>query len=135
PLLGGREVPAAGLSGSGRDGLGRPLARFLRALHAPSVARALATHRLPEDPNARADMQRRVPRTRHQLAEVERLGLWSPDPAVAGWLEEAEGLGPAPVEVVVHGDLHVRHLLVDDAGSLTGIIDWGDVCRGCRSID
>jgi aminoglycoside phosphotransferase (APT) family kinase protein len=145
PLLGGREVAAAGLSDSGRNRLARPLAMFLRALHAPSVAQALAGHRLPEDPHARADMSRRVARTRRQLAEVERLGLWTPDPAVAGWLEEAEALGPAPVEVVVHGDLHFRHLLVPEAplkapdqsesGSLTGIIDWGDVCRGCRSID
>ena len=29
----------------------------------------------------------------------------------------------------------MRHLLVDAAGALTGVIDWGDVCRGDPSID
>ena len=33
-----------------------------------------------------------------------------------------------------HGDLHVRHLLVR-AGALTGVIDWGDVCRGDPAVD
>jgi aminoglycoside phosphotransferase (APT) family kinase protein len=31
---------------------------------------------------------------------------------------------------LAHGDLHVRHLLVDEAGALAGVIDWGEVCRG-----
>jgi len=37
--------------------------------------------------------------------------------------------------VLVHGDLHVRHLLVDEGGALTGVIDWGDVCRADRAAD
>ena len=34
----------------------------------------------------------------------------------------------------LHGDLHLRHVLVDD-GSLAGVIDWGDCCTGDPSID
>ena len=34
-----------------------------------------------------------------------------------------------------HGDLHLRHLLVSDAGDLCGVIDWIDVCRGDPAID
>jgi aminoglycoside phosphotransferase (APT) family kinase protein len=37
--------------------------------------------------------------------------------------------------VLVHGDLHIRHLLVDDAGGATGVIDWGDVCLGDPAMD
>jgi aminoglycoside phosphotransferase (APT) family kinase protein len=37
--------------------------------------------------------------------------------------------------VLAHGDLHVRHLLVDDTGSATGVIDWGDVCLGDPAVD
>jgi aminoglycoside phosphotransferase (APT) family kinase protein len=37
--------------------------------------------------------------------------------------------------VLVHGDLHLRHLLVDDAGAAAGVIDFGDVCRGDPAID
>jgi aminoglycoside phosphotransferase (APT) family kinase protein len=36
--------------------------------------------------------------------------------------------------VVCHGDLHVRQVLVDGA-SLTGVVDWVDVCRGDPGID
>jgi aminoglycoside phosphotransferase (APT) family kinase protein len=37
--------------------------------------------------------------------------------------------------VLVHGDLHVRHVLVDDCGQLAGVIDWGDVCRADPAAD
>ena len=40
-----------------------------------------------------------------------------------------KGSGRARHEVLVHGDLHVRHVLVDN-GELSGVIDWGDVCVG-----
>jgi aminoglycoside phosphotransferase (APT) family kinase protein len=37
--------------------------------------------------------------------------------------------------VLVHGDLHIRHLLVDAEQRLTGVIDWGDLCLADRSVD
>ena len=37
--------------------------------------------------------------------------------------------------MLVHGDLHVRHVLVDARGALSGVIDWGDLCRGDPAID
>ena len=36
--------------------------------------------------------------------------------------------------MLVHGDLHFRHLLVND-GRASGVIDWGDVCRSDPAID
>ena len=36
--------------------------------------------------------------------------------------------------VLVHGDLHLRHVLVE-SGALSGVIDWGDACLGDPSID
>ena len=41
----------------------------------------------------------------------------------------------ARATAVCHGDLHVRQVLVSDDGSLAGIIDWVDVCRGDPGID
>ena len=35
---------------------------------------------------------------------------------------------------MVHGDLHFRHVLID-GGAISGVIDWGDVCRGDPSVD
>jgi len=36
--------------------------------------------------------------------------------------------------VLVHGDLHFRHLLVG-GGAASGVIDWGDVCVSDPAID
>jgi aminoglycoside phosphotransferase (APT) family kinase protein len=49
-------------------------------------------------------------------------------------LADAEGLAPSSAEVLLHGDLHVRHVLVDQ-GAQSGVIDWGDVCVGDPAID
>jgi aminoglycoside phosphotransferase (APT) family kinase protein len=35
----------------------------------------------------------------------------------------------------VHGDLHVRHLLLDAADRVAGVIDWGDVCMADPAVD
>jgi len=81
----------------------------------------------------RTDMPDRVPRTRAALAASAH--LWSAPPAVEDLLARAERL-PAPEAIaLVHGDLHVRHLLVDGAGALAGVIDWGDCCRADPALD
>jgi aminoglycoside phosphotransferase (APT) family kinase protein len=36
--------------------------------------------------------------------------------------------------VLVHGDLHFRHVLVEGRAP-SGVIDWGDVCRADPGID
>ena len=33
-----------------------------------------------------------------------------------------------------HGDLHIRHVLVE-RGAITGVIDWGDICLADPAID
>jgi aminoglycoside phosphotransferase (APT) family kinase protein len=128
PYMPGREP--LGLDEPTRAALARPLGAFLRALHdAPLVDGLL------EDPMGRADMAVRVPKTLDQLAPVEAAGVWHAPESVHRLLAAARSL-PRPEAVsVVHGDLHFRHLLVDDHGALSGVIDWGDVCRGDPAID
>jgi aminoglycoside phosphotransferase (APT) family kinase protein len=87
---------------------------------------------LPDDPMGRADMSKRVPRTLAALNEVEP--LWAAPPWVFEALEAAHGFERPASTVVVHGDLHLRHVLID-RGALAGVIDWGDVCRGDPSMD
>ena len=135
-LLPGREVAEARPSEGELVRLGAELGRFLRALHDAS-ARAAADPEgaLPVDPNGRGDMSLRAPRARQQLAELERLGVWRSPAAVARLLRAAEELPVPPgPDVLLHGDLHVRHVLVA-GGRLSGVIDWGDVCVGDPSID
>jgi aminoglycoside phosphotransferase (APT) family kinase protein len=133
PLLAGREPASAALDGR-RAALGSGLGSFLGALHDRAL---LARHGadLPVDPMGRADMSMRVPRTRDRLARLAAAGLWAPPATVEAILVAADELGPADGLVLCHGDLNVRHLLVDDTGAPAAVIDWGDVCVGDPSID
>ncbi|HVF53108.1 MAG TPA: phosphotransferase [Actinomycetota bacterium] len=135
PILPGGELPEVGLGEDARRNLAPAIGSFLRTLHSDAVAEAV-DFPLDVDPNARGDMTRRVPKTRAVLDEAEKLGLWTAPPEVAELLDTAEKL-PAleSSKTVLHGDLHFRHVLVDDDGTPTGVIDWGDVCRGNRAID
>jgi len=124
-LLPGREGSEAG----DRAPLARPLGEFLRVLHSLEI-----DVELPFDPSGRADPARRVPHAREALADLERLGLWRVPAPAERVLGEALLLPPATEAVLAHGDLHFRHLLVEE-DRLTGVIDWGDVCRAPRSLD
>jgi aminoglycoside phosphotransferase (APT) family kinase protein len=137
PFFGGRLVPGneladAGLTDAQREALAMPLARFLRALHAPDLVAAFGAA-LPVDPNRRADMTSRVPMTRARLVELDRARLCRV-PEIP-WLDAAESLPPSTPTAVTHGDLHLRHLLVDDGGALSGVIDWGDMGRSDPAVD
>jgi aminoglycoside phosphotransferase (APT) family kinase protein len=133
-LLPGDEVAEAELDDEARVTLGLELARFLRELHTPDMrARVDPDDGLPVDPLGRADMDKRVPMARKYLGELESTGAWTLDPSAERVLGHASRLAPRE-RVFVHGDLHLRHVLVEK-GSLTGVIDWGDCCTGDPSID
>ncbi|HEX7197494.1 MAG TPA: phosphotransferase, partial [Candidatus Limnocylindria bacterium] len=102
--------------------------------HSTAVASRVASS-LPVDPMRRADMGFRVPHARRRLDAAIEGGLWQPTDDVEQLLREAVGLPPPPRVVVLHGDLHVRHVLVDGAGRASGVIDWGDVSAGDPSAD
>lgn len=130
PFLHGRELAVAGLDDGARAALGRPLGEFLRSLHDTKL-----DAELPLDPFRRADMTFRVPRTRERLAELEQLGLWEAPPAAYEVIESAAELGPPQRTALVHGDLHLRHLLVDDDGHATAVIDWIDLSYSEPGVD
>jgi aminoglycoside phosphotransferase (APT) family kinase protein len=133
-LLAGVEFADAGLTDADRVPLGVSVARFLRALHASATREIVdGEAALPVDPNRRADMPFRVAKAREWL---DRLTDLAPERrrAAERVLLEAEGLEPGAAQSLVHGDLHVRHVLVDQ-GELSGVIDWGDVCLGDPAID
>ena len=50
-------------------------------------------------------------------------------------IEAAVELGPPEPTALVHGDLHLRHLLVDDAGRATAVIDWIDLSCNSPGVD
>jgi aminoglycoside phosphotransferase (APT) family kinase protein len=133
-LLPGREAAVAALDDDARVRLARPLAAFLRALHDLGT-RAVANLELPLDPLGRGDPAVRVPRIRQRLVELEQMGLGPAAEAFEPLLAAAIALPPSRETVLVHGDLHARHVLVDPDGAPTGVIDWGDLCLADPSVD
>ena len=128
--LAGVTADAAALTDGERMHAAEPLGRFLAALHATPPEGL----ELPPDTIGRTDFVGRRPLLVEQLDAVHGRGLIA-DPAP--WLRLFDGALPAPPPrtVVVHGDLYVRHLLVDDARRIAGVIDWGDVHAGDPAVD
>jgi aminoglycoside phosphotransferase (APT) family kinase protein len=128
-LLPGLETCEAELDDETRLEVALQLASFLRTLHGTEPDELL-----PADANSRADMTQRAPLARRDLAELAQLDIWRAPAEVERILETAERLPPAVLSSVVHGDLHFRHVLVERR-RVTGVIDWGDVCRSDPAID
>jgi aminoglycoside phosphotransferase (APT) family kinase protein len=129
--LPGRTACNARLDEAGRGRLARPLAHFLRALHALEIP----SEHVPGDLMRRLDLPYRIPRARANLERLVATGLLS---AAAPWraiIDEAPTAYVRNTRTLVHGDLYARHLLVDDAGLACGVIDWGDVHRGDAASD
>ncbi|MBV6457649.1 MAG: hypothetical protein HONBIEJF_00766 [Fimbriimonadaceae bacterium] len=111
------------------------LGEFLAALHAIDPSRPPFSN-LPGDTLKRAD---------RLMEKIELRGGQIIDhfPDQADWARrlmhraETELLDHRPSNEarVVHGDLYARHILADGSGTVTGIIDWGDVHRGNPAID
>lgn len=130
PRLEGTTADRAELSEAERMEAAEPLGRFLAALHALPAER-LAPAR---DEIGRTAFGRRRPQLEEWLGRLRDRGHIG-DPAP--WLRLfAGGLpAPPPSPVLVHGDLYVRHLLVDGARRVSAVIDWGDVHAGDPAVD
>ncbi len=124
-MLPGRELALAGAVD--RTAAAEGVGAFLRALHDLRVEVDL-----PVDPTGRGAPVRRAPSTREALVALQDRGLRVPD------VDDVVDCGLGPPDgplVLVHGDLHPRHLLVDDRGRPTGVIDWGDTCFASPAVD
>lgn len=134
-IIPGRELAMARPEAAALTAVARELGGFLRALHDPALVTE-AGEGLPYDPMRRGDPRFRAEHARTGLAALADLGLWEPDPAVERVLEAGEQTRPPGGSVVCHGDLHLRHLLIDPSGAhASGVIDWIDVCLGDPALD
>jgi aminoglycoside phosphotransferase (APT) family kinase protein len=133
-LVPGRTACAANLDEARRTAAAEPLAHFLAALHSFPAAEAARAGAGP-DTLGRLDLSRRRPWARERLAELARRGLVEDVRPFAAVLDAAPPSYESRGDTLVHGDLYVRHLLVDEAGRLSGVIDWGDVHLGDPAAD
>jgi len=128
--LAGRTADLAFLSSAERRAAAPVLAEFLRVLHA-IPADGLD---LPGDGQEREDFAPRMPILTERLQALESAGIIADGQP---WLRlfAADSPKPPPHPVPVHGDLDERHILVDDANRVCGVIDWGDVHAGDPGLD
>jgi aminoglycoside phosphotransferase (APT) family kinase protein len=136
PLLRGTPVDMARPDDAALAALAPQLGRFLRALHDVDTGPVVAAG-LPPDLIGRLDSPKRIPQVRERLVTLTARGVVRDDDAASlldGFIADAPD-GPPSRLVVLHGDLYARHLLVDERGSLAGVIDWGDVHLGDPAID
>jgi aminoglycoside phosphotransferase (APT) family kinase protein len=130
PRLQGTTADRTGLSEAERMEAAASLGRFLAVLHSIPPAGL----DLPGDEIGRTAFERRMPQLEDWLVRLRERDLID-DPAP--WLRLFAGGFPAPpsAPVLVHGDLYVRHLLVDGDRRVSAVIDWGDVHAGDPAVD
>lgn len=134
-LIVGRTACSRALSDDARARCAGPLGAFLGVLHAIPVDEA---ERMGAGPDAirRMELGYRTERLRGNIAKIEALGGPRPPSNWEAIVDAA--LRQETIDVfrsLVHGDLYVRHLLIDEKGALCGIIDWGDCHIGNPAID
>jgi aminoglycoside phosphotransferase (APT) family kinase protein len=135
PLLPGRTADRQFGSDGERAALAPDLARFLRALHRVPIDEATRAWAPPDD-FARTDIQRHAPKAKERLI-ANPAGLADGDIQIL--IARLDALAatyvPPSTTCWVHGDLYARHLVLNQAGGLAGVIDWGDVHIGDPAAD
>jgi hypothetical protein len=114
----GRPLADAGLGPAAADRGRLGAIAAARALH-----RAAPAARRPDEARE-AWIDRRVPRARDLLAASSRGGTTAALDALLESARASLAADPAPVGGWIHGDLWAANVLVDDAGAVTGLVDW-----------
>lgn len=132
--LPGRTACVANLDDRQRTAAARPLGKFLAALHA-IPAEEFSSWGAPGDKLGRLEPVKRTSQARQHLEKVAALGYLDDLAPLMQVIDENATARPPRCDTLVHGDLYVRHLLVDEALRLCGVIDWGDVHVGDVALD
>jgi aminoglycoside phosphotransferase (APT) family kinase protein len=103
------------------------LAAFLRALHVAAPADA------PRNFERAATLNSRSAALAERVRNLERATDAINDRIRDAWSEALEVPNDTP-PTWIHGDLHARNVLTLD-GTITGVIDWGDMTSGDPAID
>jgi len=103
------------------------LASFLRALHVAAPADA------PRNFERAATLASRAAALAERMRHLERATEVINDRIRSAWGEALEAPNETP-PTWIHGDLHARNVLTLD-GTITGVIDWGDMTSGDPAID
>lgn len=127
PFLPGQELSVLPIGA--RDAVVEPLARALVALHRPAPRQA------PRNPYRGVSLADRGLAIRDRWPSVTAwLGLEQAEVIRAAWDRSLRAPAWPGPPLWTHGDLHPRNIL-QDRGSLVGLIDFGDVAAGDPAVD
>ncbi len=134
-LVPGQTACQANLDTAARIRLAPLLGQFLKTLHQLEIKRFKQLG-APADLMQKVDIEVRSPQTLERLKTATELGLIHNPKPFYDFLESLSAKTPADRPVcLVHGDLYIRHLVVDLNQHLTGVIDWGDAHLGDPATD
>ncbi|WP_405114390.1 phosphotransferase [Paenibacillus sp. FSL K6-1217] len=137
PFLGYAHVPGdfpIGLTEERRALSAETLAKFLRRLHEFPVQAALNCG-VQQDHRSLTDIASRKVKLEGFLSKVaEHL---SPEESgrIEAYINSLQKDRVEAVNVLLHGDLHFKNMLVNENGIVSGIIDWGDLSVGHPACD
>jgi aminoglycoside phosphotransferase (APT) family kinase protein len=106
----------------------RRLGSFLRALHRPAPADA------PPNPYRGHFIGENTPIVAKRVEALRGSHGFDADAVRSRWAELVVVAPDTDTPRWIHGDLHAANILVHD-GSISGIIDFGDVCAGDPATD
>ncbi|MFS1516451.1 phosphotransferase [Bacillus sp. SCS-151] len=110
------------------------LATFLRSLHdfPEEKARLLG---VPFDELKRLDIRKRKPVAEKYIDQIKTLKLYDQVSSLMLYIEQVDHIDVEPKSTLVHGDIHIRNILVNENNTVSGFIDWGDVHIGHPAVD
>ncbi|WP_042460154.1 phosphotransferase [Neobacillus dielmonensis] len=125
-----------GLTEEQRAQSAKPLALFLKNLHSFPTRKAKQLS-IPYDQLGRLNLVKRKPMLEENIERAMEQGLL--DSFIVEKLNSFLATISGPFEdetlALVHGDLHIKNMLVSDKGEISAVIDWGDLHIGHPVID
>jgi aminoglycoside phosphotransferase (APT) family kinase protein len=137
-FIAGVELADAGLSQAQRVPVAAAVGSFLRTLHGYDASHLQGV--LPIDPNGRGWPAGSLDYTRGVLDSLQSRRVVEVESDAKERITSLLGLAaelppPSGQPVVVHGDLHPRHVIIGPGGAAVGVIDWIDVCLADPAVD
>ena len=120
-FLSGETLDRCALSFKERAHLAKPIAQFLKALHAFPVAEAQALGVVD-----RVEPIFQIERVQKSYRYLCKQGIFTTPQRAIEFFETQHAMVVPADKVLAQGDFYARHLLIDEQRQLTTIIDWGD---------
>lgn len=137
PFLGYAHVPGdfpIGLTEERRALSAETLAGFLRRLHEFPVQTALECG-VQQDHRSLTDIASRKVKMEGFLSKLAEHLSPEESGVIEAYINSLQKDRVEAVNVLLHGDLHFKNMLVNENGIVSGIIDWGDLSVGHPACD